>query len=123
MKITDQDLARVSDLLSLAKLHGAEVQVSLSFPLHPVEETPALADPVQATVKTALWALNRLLAAPGQPNRDLVRRWLFTRGWIKGNEEPESWDLSKVPVTKEELKMIVAQVRQFEADAKTPAHP
>ena len=122
MKITQADLTKLSDFFALAKLHGLEVHVSLSFPLKVEEETPALADPVKATAKTLLWALNRLKAAPGQPNRELVRKFLWARGWIDGNAEPESWNLERVPVTKEELAMIVSQVAQFEQDAKAPSH-
>jgi len=121
MKILESDLPKLTDLFALAKLYNIDVQVSLSFPIHEEPPPPPALVP-QATAKTVLWALNRLRAAPGQPNRELVRKFLWARSWIAGNAEPESWNLERVPVTKEELQMIASQVAQFEVDAKSPSH-
>lgn len=103
----------VADLLALAKDIGAQVNITITLPVpagvvdtQPAKET--------ATMRTVMWALNLLKAAPGQPNRDLVRKFLFVKQWIGPTDEPEAWLLEHVPVTKAELATVWAQVHEFE---------
>lgn len=120
--ITEKQKQDIAALQSLAHQLGGTISINLSVPLASGEEVPGVGHPARevATVRTVLWALNRLKAAPGQPNRDLVRKFLFVRGWLGPTQEPEQWNLEFVPVSKSELAMIISQVAQFEKDGRTP---
>lgn len=123
--LNPENIQRISDLLSLANQVGGAVNISIVVPLEmPPQEEPATAPggvPREtATMRTVMWALNLLKGAPGQPNRNLVRRFLFTKGWIGGAEENESWQLEHVPTTKAELASIWSQVREFEKTLPKP---
>lgn len=77
----------------------------------------------KATMKTVLWALNQLQGAPGQPNRELVRRFLYAKRWIGPVNLPEEWNLATVPTKKSQLAAIAAELRQYEGDQKSPPNP
>jgi len=94
---------------------GCKCSLSLSVHL-PIDED----EPTKATMKTVLWALNRLKAAPGQPSRDVIRAFLFYRGWIQAAEEPEEWDLQHVPTSVEALKQLSSDILKFDQDRHAP---
>jgi hypothetical protein len=98
---------------------GCKVFVELRVELPVTQEHDAAAAPV-ATMKTVLWALNRLQAAPGQPNRELVRKFLYHRGWIGPTDQPEAWNLYQVPILKEQIAGLVGAVAQFEQEQHSP---
>lgn len=74
--------------------------------------------PPQATMRTVLHVLNRLHGAPGQPNRELVRKYLFRRGWIGGADEPEAWNLDHVPISKDGITRVFSEISQFAEDER-----
>lgn len=77
----------------------------------PVNRPPQAA-PV-ATEKHRMKALNNLQAAPGQRNRALVTHYLMSRGWISGTQEAESWPLTEVPATPEQMAHILDEIDKF----------
>jgi hypothetical protein len=97
---------------------GWQAQITLSRPLHPKSKGGQQPAQPQATAVTRMWALNRLQAAPGQCNRDLMRAFLLQRNWIAPAEEPESWQLEHVPCSKDSLTQLASELGQFEYDAK-----
>jgi hypothetical protein len=121
---------KITDLLALAKDVGGAVYISINIPMpanaqignkgDPVAPTPSAVPPETATKRTVLWALNLLKGAPGQPNQDLVRAFLWHKGWIGPTDQPVDWRLETVPVTKAELATIYAQLREFEKTSKPP---
>lgn len=72
-----------------------------------------------ATEQTRMKVLNSLQAAPGQPNRDLVTRFLRSKGWVLGsNGEPETWPLCSVPNTPRLVRELSVELADFEAKEK-----
>lgn len=65
------------------------------------------------TAAFRLRALNRLQAAPGQPNRHLVAHFMQVRKWITPDQSPEDWPLSHVPRTAEELTALSEEIQRF----------
>lgn len=113
---------KITALFELAERMGGIVTINVSVPISPDKLTTG--DPARGerpTARTVMWALNRLKAAPGQPNRQLVRKFLFVRGWIGSADEPEAWNLDHVPTSKTEIAQLISQVAQFEKDGKAPA--
>jgi hypothetical protein len=76
--------------------------------------------PEQATDKTRMWALNLLQAAPGQPNREVVTSFLARLGWLTNANEPETWQLRTVPVSKQDVNALSAQIQQWDVDRHQP---
>lgn len=58
--------------------------------------------------------LNRLKAAPGQPNRAVVKDYLYWKKWITGNQEPEEWALFALPKDEKEYTTLSEGLMQFE---------
>ena len=108
----------IFDAISLAERIGGTACVTITIPVTGQQGVDQLANKERATIKTVMWALNRLQAAAGQPNRDLVRKFLFVRGWIGPTDEVEGWALEHVPTSKSELAVIYAQVVAFEKEQK-----
>lgn len=102
----------------------SRITLSIEIPMIAllVDQEPPPLPPVkpQATMKTVLWCLNQLHAAPGQPNRDIVRLYLFHRGWIEGSQECEAWHLGFVPTSRADLQKLHSEIQQFEQDQKKP---
>lgn len=67
----------------------------------------------EATPAFRMRALHRLKAAPGEENRAVVAHFLTVRGWIKGDQHPEDWDLAHVPKNLAELTALGAEISQF----------
>lgn len=122
---TLEHLTRLQNLCDELKAQGCEASISVSvnipLPVAVFEEAEAARKPV-ATMKTVMWALNQLKAAPGQDNRELVRKFLFMRGWLEGAQEPELWQRVHVPVKKSELAQLWGEIRQFEKAQHESAH-
>lgn len=108
----------VFNAIALAERIGGTACVTITIPVTGAEGQDQLASKERATIKTVMWALNRLKAAAGQPHRDLVRKFLFVRGWIGPTDEVEAWQLDQVPTSKSELAVIQAAVIQFETEQK-----
>lgn len=93
----------------------------------PPESAPeAKPEPLKATPdrpKLRMATLNRLLAAPGQPNRALVTNFLFARGWIKHDELPENWPVFTLPKDKEALDRLMGEVQDFERQMRAEPTP
>ena len=66
-----------------------------------------------ATEKTRLWALNLLMAAPGQTNRQMVTDYLRAHSLIKPGEEPESWELDSVPTSKASVETLAGAIKEW----------
>jgi hypothetical protein len=88
--------------------------------IHPVPTAPGQ---TKASAKSVLWVLNQLQAAPGQPNRELVRKFLYSRGWIGPANLPEEWSLDHVPMMKKAVAALASEIQQFEIDNKKPVTP
>jgi len=82
----------------------------------PPTKTAQASQPLQASEKTRLWALNKLQAAPGQPNRSMVLAFFSHRGWIKGSQTLEDWPLAHVPNTSEGVNNLAGEIQQFDVD-------
>lgn len=67
-----------------------------------------------------LRALNRLQAAPGQPNRHLVAHFFQVKKWITVDQSPEDWPLNHVPRTAEELTALSEEIGRFEMQQRQP---
>lgn len=63
--------------------------------------------------KARMKALNLLLAAPGQPNRNLFKDYLLFRGWIKANEEVEALPEQFLPHSPEDMAKLSEDVQRF----------
>lgn len=83
-------------------------------------EAPDDSKPKKAvpTEKTRLWALNKLQAAPGQPNRDIFTAWLRFKGW---GQEPEQWDLKHVVASIAGLQALAQEIAQWDIERHKPA--
>lgn len=68
---------------------------------------------LEATPAFRMRALHRLKAAAGEENRAVVAHFLKVRGWIKGDQHPEDWDLQHVPKNLAELTALGAEISQF----------
>jgi len=103
----------------------ASVSISIQIPVIPLgngpEPVPAQQQIPVATNATLMWALNRLKAAAGQPNRDAIRKFLYYRGWIGPTDAPEQWNLNNVPTTKEQLLQMAGDFATWEQEAHKPA--
>ena len=66
-----------------------------------------------ATEKTRLWALNLLMAAPGQTNRQMVTDYLRAHSLIKPDEEPDSWQLDSVPTSKASVETMASAIEEW----------
>ena len=66
-----------------------------------------------ATDKTRLWALNLLMAGPGQTNRQMVTDYLAAHALIKPGEEPESWQLDTVPTSKASVATLASAIEEW----------
>lgn len=84
----------------------------------PDDHKPKKATP---TEKTRLWALNKMLAAPGQPNRDIFTAFLEYRGWIPKGGEPEQWALEHVTASIDACRALHAEIQQWDVDRHQPA--
>jgi hypothetical protein len=106
----------------LAKRLGGSVSISVSIPVDeadkaaepPTEPPPEDQRVPVATMKTLMWTLNQLKSAPGQPNRELMRKFLYVKGWIGPTDQPEAWDLIFVPINKAKFMELYSQVAEFE---------
>lgn len=58
--------------------------------------------------------LNKLKAAPGQSDRPLIKDFLYYKGWIKANQEPEDWALYALPKEDGELSDLRTLIAMFE---------
>lgn len=79
--------------------------------------------PLSADSGTRLRALNVLQAAPGQPNRQLVKDYLTAQGWITLEQQPEDWDLKHVPLTQGQMRELGAAVAEFQHEQRGPGEP
>lgn len=111
-------IKEVFDAIALAERIGGTACVTITIPVTGTEGQDQLRSKERATIKTVMWALNRLKAAAGQPNRDLMRKFLFVRGWIGPTDEVESWQLDQVPTSKSDLTVLQAAVLQFEQEQR-----
>jgi len=68
--------------------------------------------------KYRLKTLNRLQAAPGGLRRAIVHQFLTMKGYIKATQEPEDWDLSKLPKTAEEFVALGESIQDFERELR-----
>lgn len=79
-------------------------------------ETTVPTGNAKATAKTRMEVLHKLKAAPGEPSRDLVTRFLRSKGWVLGVDgEPESWPLDFVPNTPRQIREFGVALAEFEA--------
>lgn len=112
-----------TDLRSL----GCETSISITVKWPEAEPAPAVPVPApvptpageldlppKATARTIMFVLNKLKAAPGQPNRELVRKFLYVRGWVGPAEPPENWKIDYVPVSTASINALIAQIVEFE---------
>lgn len=89
----------------------------------PTKAKARVARPVEMplpTAKTRLWALNKLQAAPGQPNRELVTQFFEYRGWIAKGAEPENWPLDRVTASMAAVDLLSAEITQWDVDRHQP---
>lgn len=68
----------------------------------------------KATPAFRMRALNKLQAAPGQPNRPLIAHFLEVKGWIGREDQPEAWPLEHVPATQEQFSTLLEEIQRFE---------
>lgn len=84
----------------------------------PPESAPeSKLEPPKATPdrpKLRMATLNRLLAAPGQANRQLVEAFLVNKGWITRQDTAENWPVFALPKDKEALDKLMGEVQDFE---------
>lgn len=82
----------------------------------PPEPEPAPESPPK-TDQTRMRVLNALQAAPGQPNRDLVTRYLRAKAQVAGADgQPESWALDFVPNTPRLVRELGAEIAKWEIE-------
>lgn len=79
----------------------------------PVQRQPVSLPKSTATDKTRLWALNLLMAAPGQTNRQMVTDYLRAHSLINPDEEPESWRLDTVPTSKASVATLASAIEEW----------
>lgn len=65
--------------------------------------------------KYVMQTLNKLQAAPGGVHRSAFRHFLLVKGWIGAEQQPEDWDLSKLPKTAEEYVALGTDFHEFES--------
>lgn len=75
------------------------------------------------TEKTRLWALNKLQAAPGQPNREIFTQYLRYMKWVPEKGEPEEWKLGLVVASIDGLKALAQDVARWDEERHQPAVP
>lgn len=95
------------------KLVGGIRVRAASQPVPAPRPTPAALPQSSATDKTRLWALNLLMAAPGQTNRQMVTDYLRAHSLIKPDEEPESWRLDTVPTSKASVATLASAIEEW----------
>lgn len=110
----------VNDHLHNLAVASRAASAFLTGPGQVIQQAPQ-PEPRRATNKTVQWALNRLRAAAGQPNRDLVRQFLFKKGWVGAQDEPDLWNLDFVPTTKTQVDQLAAEIVQFDQERHKPA--
>lgn len=79
----------------------------VSTPAKPIMDEKVLA-------RYRMKALNNLQAAPGGPNRELVRHFAMAKKWINGNQELEQIPAAHVPTTPEQMAKLLEEVSAFE---------
>ena len=84
--------------------------VQLQAELHELEATPA--ERYQESLHERMRILSRLQAAPGQPDRALIKAFLNFKGWSDG--EPEMWALYALPKDEADFKALQEIIRTFE---------
>jgi len=65
--------------------------------------------------KYVMQTLNKLQAAPGGAHRSAFRHFLLVKGWIGAEQQPEDWDLSKLPKTADEFVELGKSFHEFES--------
>lgn len=86
----------------------------------PKPATPKVSSTSEPTPAFRLRALNRLQAAPGQPNRHLVAHFFQVKRWITVDQSPEDWPLNHVPRTADELTALSEEIGRFEMQQRQP---
>lgn len=84
----------------------------------PQDEQKPHADDADKWDALRLRLLNRLTAAPGQKNRQLVIDFLLSKQWIKAGQEPEMWPTAHIPLTKETFDALIQEILAFEQQQK-----
>ena len=75
---------------------------------------PEIEQQFKADCANRMRLLNKLKAAPGQPNRALIKDYLCHKRLIKDNQEPEDWALFALPATDEDFSNLLNNIAEFE---------
>lgn len=84
---------------------------------------PKTEDPKAPVIgpKYRLQTLNKLQAAPGQPNRALVEGYLRSKVWISGEQTADDFPLNQLPRTADDFKELTEAIQWFETQQREQA--
>ncbi len=79
---------------------------------------PAPATGLKIGPKYRMQVLNRLKAAPGQENRQLVADWLLSKEWIGRCQTPDDFPLNQLPESAEDFTELTDAIQRFEVSRR-----